>query len=489
MKLIYRQMLSFFLVICTLMVILTTAYIQVTNTTLYHQAWDQLTTDSDTLMMDAIQYDFSNSELNGLKMQTLTANAQLLSRQNVHFAIYTPDKKVTFSSNGFRPTLTKKDWQMVKDGTTIHKRLDSAPFRYNNSAREMTEVIRPYIYHHRLVAVVATGTYVSTIVQNRRRILWNMFECIALAAAVTLLISYFLSRQMTKRIEKMQKAANQIARGNYDIHLETPSKDELDDLGRDFNKMADSLQASQNEIARQEERQQKFMADAAHEMRTPLTTINGLLEGLAYDAIPEEDKKHSIQLMQDDTQRLIRLVNNTLDSEKLRTNQLTLSRKVFNGADELHNLADQLREKATKSGDVIKIDSPKVVRVYADYDRFVQILFNITQNAIQFTDHGTITLAASREPHGALFSVQDTGIGMTKDQVANIWDRFYKVDRSRMNTQYGESGIGLSIVKQLVDLHGGKVTVDSKHGVGSKFTVYFPDRDYAPQNKTTDQED
>ncbi|WP_295746948.1 HAMP domain-containing sensor histidine kinase [uncultured Limosilactobacillus sp.] len=489
MKLVYRQMLSFFLVICTLMVILTATYIQVTNTTLYHQTWDQLTTDSDTLMMDAVQYDFSNQELKGLKMQTLNANAQLLSRQNVHFTIYTPAKKVSFSSNGFRPSLTKDDWATVKRGKTIHKRLDAAPFRHDNSSRQMTEVIRPYIYQNKLIAVVATGTFVSTINQNRQQILINMLKCIALAAAVTLVMSYILSRQMTKRIKKMQKAATQIARGDYDIHLQTPSSDELDDLGRDFNKMADSLQASQEEIARQQERQQKFMADAAHEMRTPLTTINGLLEGLAYDAIPEEDKKHSIQLMQADTQRLIRLVNNTLDSEKLRTNQLTLRRTIFNGTEELHNLADQLKEKAAASGDVIKVDAPKLVRVYADYDRFVQIMFNIIQNAIQFTDQGTVTLAASREPHGATFSVTDTGIGMTKEQVDHIWDRFYKADRSRMNTQYGESGIGLSIVKQLVDLHGGKITVDSKHGVGSQFTIYFPDRDYAPANNGTKSQD
>lgn len=489
MKLIYRQMLSFFLVICTLMVVLTGAYISVTNTTLYHQAWQMLQTDSDTLMEDAIQYDFSDGNLKGLQQQTLSANAQLLSRQNVHFVIYNPQKKVTFSSSGFRPSLTKTDWKAVKSGRTIHKRIDTAPFRNNNSSREMTEVARPYFYKNKLVAVVVTGTFVSTIIQNRHQILLNMLKCIVMAAAITLVVSYILSRQMTKRIEKMQKAANQIARGDYDVHLETPSKDELDDLGRDFNKMADSLKASQEEIARQEERKQKFMADAAHEMRTPLTTINGLLEGLAYDAIPEEDKKHSIQLMQSDTQRLIRLVNNTLDSEKLRTNQLTLRRKVFNGAEELANLRDQLQEKASKNGDKIVLDSPKVVRVYADYDRFVQILFNITQNAIQFTENGQITLAASREPHGASFSVTDTGIGMTQEQIANIWDRFYKADRSRMNTQYGESGIGLSIVKQLVDLHGGKVTVASKRGAGSKFTVYFPDRDYAPENNSVDKED
>ena len=222
------------------------------------------------------------------------------------------------------------------------------------------------------------------------------------------------------------------------------------------------------------------MADAAHEMRTPLTTINGILEGLEYDVIPEEDKKHSIQLMQNETRRLIRLVNDNLDYEKIRTNQISMERKVFDAAAVLANLQEQLSKKARAQGDRIELDVNSELRFYADYDRFVQIMFNITQNAIQFTKNGLIKIQGRAVDNGSQFKVTDNGIGMTKDQLANIWERYYKADRSRMNTKYGESGLGLAIVHQLVLLHGGRVTVESKYGEGTTFTVFFPDRDHAP---------
>lgn len=177
---------------------------------------------------------------------------------------------------------------------------------------------------------------------------------------------------------------------------------------------------------------------------------------------------------------MIRLVNDNLDYEKIRTNQISMERKVFDAVAVLANLQEQLSKKARAQGDRIELDVNSELRVYADYDRFVQIMFNITQNAIQFTKNGLIKIQGRAVDNGSQFKVTDNGIGMTKDQLANIWERYYKADRSRMNTKYGESGLGLAIVHQLVLLHGGKVTVESKYGEGTTFTVFFPDRDHAP---------
>lgn len=156
-----------------------------------------------------------------------------------------------------------------------------------------------------------------------------------------------------------------------------------------------------------------------------------------------------------------------------------MERKVFNAAEVLANLSEQLNKKADNQGDKIIVDAPDSLMTYADYDRFVQVIFNIVQNAIQFTKDGTITLKAEKVETGSQFEISDTGIGMTDEQIKNIWERFYKADRSRMNTEYGESGLGLAIVHQLVDLHGGKIDVTSEYGKGTKFTIYFPDREHA----------
>jgi signal transduction histidine kinase len=491
MKLIYRQMLSFFAVICTLLIIVTISFINVTNRTLYTNTWRELQQDADSLIQDSIKYDQTTRQFKGLKTSSLKSNANLLARQNVHFAIYDADQKKIFASNGYTATLTKKEWQALKQGKTIQKKIDHPRLDVSDKNRtkekskpgphpSMTDILRPYFYQGKLVAVVSIGTFVSTVEQSRHQILNNLLATFVIAMLVALVVSYLLARSTTQRISKMRRATHQIARGNYKVHIDTQSNDELDDLGRDFNQMADALQASQEEIRQQEERRRRFMADAAHEMRTPLTTINGLLEGLAYDAIPEEDKKHSIQLMQNDTRRLIRLVNDTLDYEKIRTNQISMDRKVFDATAVINNLQAQLRKKAKVQNDELAVDLPKVLRVYADYDRFVQIMFNIIQNAIQFTKNGKIEISGRRLPKGAEFTIKDNGIGMTKEQTEQIWERFYKADRSRMNTQYGESGLGLAIVHHLVELHGGTIKVASELGKGTTFTLFFPDREYAP---------
>ena len=273
----------------------------------------------------------------------------------------------------------------------------------------------------------------------------------------------------------MKKATRQISSGNFDVNLEVKGNDELDELAQDFNIMASALKESNQEIQRQEDRRRQFMADAAHEMRTPLTTINGLLEGIAYNAIPKDQEEKCIQLMRNETTRLIRLVNENLDYEKIRTNQISMVIQKFSATETLKQIVQQLSGKAEASNNKLTLVSEEEVSVYADYDRFVQILVNIIQNAIQFTENGEITITVEKGYLETIVKVQDTGIGMTAEEVSNIWERYYKVDPSRKNTKYGESGLGLSIVHQLVKLHKGSIEVASEKDQGTTFTVIFPD--------------
>lgn len=153
----------------------------------------------------------------------------------------------------------------------------------------------------------------------------NLIKGFIFSGVIALLLSYLFATFQVKRINRMRKATKEITSGNFDIQLPVHDKDEFDDLAEDFNKMAASLKESQEEINRQEERRRQFMADASHEMRTPLTTINGLLEGLQYNAIPENQKENAIKLMQNETARLIRLVNENLDYEKFGPTRFKLS--------------------------------------------------------------------------------------------------------------------------------------------------------------------
>jgi signal transduction histidine kinase len=189
-----------------------------------------------------------------------------------------------------------------------------------------------------------------------------------------------------------------------------------------------------------------------------------------------------MQLMQKETKRLIRLVNENLDYEKIRSNQIVLVKQEFSAKEALENVAEQMRAKAQAKDDLIIVQVDAADRIYADYDRFIQIMVNLTQNAIQFTKNGTITLSSFPDGEQQIIQVKDTGIGIEKKDITSIWERFYKVDVSRKNTKFGESGIGLAVVQSLVMNHKGTVDVESNPGEGTTFTITLPTKTALEKN-------
>ena len=229
-----------------------------------------------------------------------------------------------------------------------------------------------------------------------------------------------------------------------------------------------------NEIESLENRRRQFMADVSHEMRTPLTTINGVIEGLRSKMISEEDKEKGIDLVSKETKRLIRLVNENLDYEKIRSNQIKLFKENIAVVEILEIIKETLLLQAEEKNNEIIVEAEDGTFVFADYDRLVQIIMNITKNSIQFTEDGKIILRGKKGPYETVIEIEDTGAGIPADEIESIWRRFYKADISRKNNPYGEFGLGLSIVKKLVQLHKGDITVTSEKGKGTKFIIRIP---------------
>ena len=168
-----------------------------------------------------------------------------------------------------------------------------------------------------------------------------------------------------------------------------------------------------------------------------------------------------------------RLVNENLDYEKIRSNQVTLIKQDIQLIELLEVIQEQLEGMAAERNDTIIITGDPAVRVFADYDRLTQILINITKNSIQFTDNGIIHLRGFENDDATIIEIEDTGIGIDPADVEKIWNRFYKAIVSRTTNPYGELGLGLSIVKQLVMMHDGTINVTSEKGKGDKIH-YFP---------------
>ncbi|MFT8338103.1 ATP-binding protein [Schleiferilactobacillus harbinensis] len=494
MKLIYQLMISFFAVILTVIFIVGGTVLNYYSSYVYTSTYNQLTgygQNAEKLVAQTVtsgHYEINSDTIRKIEM--------VFSNQNVNFAIYSLAEGATNQNLRVYPTeqevgrrpmpehLSKSYWARLKKSEYIKDTSNAGKLLSANQmpkgAQPQAYVIVPWFYQNKMFAAVVVSARVADIDSNIAQIESNLFVALIISLILALILSYLLARYQVSRVNRVRHAAHEVADGNFDIDLPSKHRDEIDDLATDFNIMAKSLQDSQQEIERQEERRKQFMAKAAHEMRTPLTTINGLLEGLAYDAIPEESKGKSIELMRGETKRLIRLVNENLDYEKIRTGQIRLSEREFDAMGPLHNIVTQLTKKAADAKDKLVLQGTSPVSVYADYDRFVQIIFNVVQNAIQFTQNGQITIKAERGFHEAVFTISDTGIGMTPEQVRNIWDRYYKADPSRKNTKYGESGLGLSIVHSLVKQHGGDIKVSSELHQGTTFKISFPDNTEAP---------
>lgn len=470
-------MLSFLLIIVTTISIIGYSEIGYARNQAYTQNYQRMESYANSLgnLAEADSQNgtalLSNNFLNQLEY--------VLRGDDAHLRIFNDKNEQIYPKTKARVQLSQEVFTTLKNGQEIriqNNHNENSPISSTKDA--YTGVLVPWMNGKNLVGIVWIGSRVKHVERPILMAKRNLLRALLITVAVGLLLSFIISYYSTKRIKRLSRATQKVASGNFNVQIEHKDSDEIDQLAENFNKMVQALKQSNEEVKAQEERRDQFMADAAHEMRTPLTTINGILEGLQYDAIPEDSKPKSIALMQRETKRLIRLVNENLDYEKIRNNQIMLVKTNFNATIILHDLKSQLKQNATKANDELAVEAPDQLPIYADRDRFTQVMVNLVQNAIQFTHDGKIIISGKRIEHGTQLSVKDNGIGMSKNQTKYIFERFFKADPSRARMGTGESGLGLAIVSSLIKQHGGKVEVFSAPGKGSTFTVTFYDKGY-----------
>lgn len=484
MRYLYQQLLAFWVVILVTLVTLGISFTQMTKQTIEENNYQQLFGYADAVAKE-IKNNSPSYSLEEVIQSSLAQSEAMLNQQNVHFLFMKESGEVLYPVNEKQAIKFpySKYWQQLHAGQQQQLTINQDIFG-NKEATAYAMI--PFNLEDEFYGALIVTQPAQNVEDTVNEFTSNLLKGFVISVVVALLISFLYAKFQVRRINRMKEATKEIANGNFDNVLPSRNRDEFDELAEDFNKMTNSLRESQEEIERQEERRKQFMADASHEMRTPLTTINGLLEGLEYNAIPEDQKENAIRLMKNETNRLVRLVNENLDYEKIRTNQISMFITKFDGTQVIQGLVTQLAKKAQLANDELILETTKAVDVYADYDRFVQIMVNIIQNAIQFTTDGKIRIKIEKGYLETVITIADTGVGMTEEQVKNIWDRYYKVDPSRKNKKFGESGLGLPIVQQLIHLHKGNITVESQLNKGTTFVLSFPDVD-PTENKAKTQ--
>lgn len=291
---------------------------------------------------------------------------------------------------------------------------------------------------------------------------------------LAVLISWLISRNMSKSIRALRQATHQIASGNYASRLPVERSDELGELSADFNTMAIQLEATSHKLQQYEKMRRHFIMDVTHELRTPLTSIRGIIEGLKNDLVTEpEEKQKYYGIIEKETFRLIRLINELLDMEKIEAGLITLNKKHHALHDLLEIVVESLEVLMETKHLHIIIECEPDLMVYGDYDRLMQIMINLVKNSLQFTEFGSVRLRGMETETATKIEISDTGRGMTSEELSLIWERFYKADPSR-SKHSSETGLGLSIVKQLIEAHHGTIEAISTPGIGTTIEIMLP---------------
>ena len=274
------------------------------------------------------------------------------------------------------------------------------------------------------------------------------------------ILTKILMRQLTDPLQKVTDAAQRFGGGDLSVRVEgVEGEGEVADLARTFNRMADNIQMNDNSRG-------QFMGNIAHELRTPMTTIKGFVDGILDGTIPPDMQNHYLQLVSEETGRLARLIQNMLDLSKLESGEYQVNARMFNIWETITGVALSAEQRINDGmidNDGLTMDEN--VLVYADPDLIHQVAYNLLDNAIKFSAEGsTMGLSITAKGGKAHVAVRNHGDTIPPDELAMIFDRFHKSDKSRSVDREGV-GLGLYIVKTILNNHKENISVTSQDGV------------------------
>jgi two-component system sensor histidine kinase BaeS len=277
-------------------------------------------------------------------------------------------------------------------------------------------------------------------------------------------VSWIVTQRIMRPIRTIAEASQQIAEGHYEQRITRTSRDELGGMVDSFNRMAASLAGT-------ESMRQQLIADVSHELKTPLASIKGYMEGLQDGVIPATPE--TFQLVHREADRLQRLVHDLQELSRAEAGVVPLAVQPHVPAELVSTVIARLQPQFAEKNVTLTADVPvDLPAVGADADRIEQVLTNLLGNALQYTpDGGAVTVTARSSGDGVEFSVQDTGLGLRPDDLTRIFQRFYRVDKSRSRAS-GGSGIGLTIARHIIEAHSGRIWAESP-GPHQGSTFYF----------------
>lgn len=291
---------------------------------------------------------------------------------------------------------------------------------------------------------------------REKNILFGMLAIsIMVSSFIAFILSYIMSKKIIKPIKALSSAAHEVAKGDYEKRVQISNVDELAELGTAFNTMAESIE-------KHEKVRTEFIGNVSHDLRTPMTTISGFIEGILDGTIPSGQQEEYLKIVLSETKRLSKLVSTFLDITKYEEDKASLIKTSF-------DIVEMIRVVLLSFETIINDKNIQVsfefesenIFVYADENEIHRVVFNLAENAVKFVnENGEIDVSVIEKGDKALISISNTGNPITQSEKQYIWDRFYKIDKSRTEMNSG-FGLGLFIVKSIINQHDENIELDN----------------------------
>ncbi len=317
-------------------------------------------------------------------------------------------------------------------------------------------------------AVFAATPLESSLKEYAGRIMSLFLSSAIFAAALSFLVVYAFTAKLTRPLRQMSNATKAYAQGDFSKRVVVRGSDEFAELCSNFNRMASALSVLESS-------RRSFVANVSHELKTPMTTIGGFIDGMLDGTIPPEKHSEYLQIVSNETKRLSRLVTAMLNLSKIEAGELEPKHTDFDISPLIIDCLLSFEQEIEKKNiEITGLDTIGQVRILADRDMLYQVIYNLVDNAVKFTnENGKITISAGENTRGQLFvSIENTGDGVSSEEIGKIFERFYKVDKSR-SYDVKSAGLGLYLCKTIVELHGGQIYAESVEGQFTRFTMIF----------------
>ena len=355
------------------------------------------------------------------------------------------------------------------DPTDMGKEYHQIGNFYGLFSSEMLTVLAPISSNMKTIGYVAIHTQMAPLIRESDRILNVTYICFLLIYAFSFILLLLIHFSILKPLKKVNKAVQEYADGNFDYQLLVESSDEIGTLSAGLNYMA-------SRMGNADDYQKKFIANISHDFRSPLTSIRGYVQAMLDGTIPPEFQERYLNIVLNETDRLNKLTQGLLTLNSYNSKESMLEKTDFDIHAIIKNTAASFEGICRQRRISIElVFTDRTLFVNADMGRIQQVLYNLIDNAIKFSrEGGVIYITVSERGDKVYVSVKDTGIGIPVKSQQKIWERFYKTDLSRGKDKKG-IGLGLSIVREIIQAHGENIDVISTEGVGSEFIFSLPE--------------